>query len=352
METAAGIYARIMFSDAVSLVDPQLSDLQKAMLDATPDCIKVVSVDGKLLTMNRAGCVALNVPETSGFGMPWLSLLPEDVRPAGMEALRLAAAGQNARFGGKSISPIGTVYWDNLLTPLIGAGNQVLSILCVSRDVTEKTLLERQLEEAVQREKLLAGEMRHRIKNIFSVVSGLISIAEKQAASADTTDTATDILRGKLDALSRASDAIFARQTGGWRDADPVDVALVVPSVLQPYGDRCTVIGNSVLTRRDSMTTFALFLHELATNSVKYGALSRDEGNVLIRWVASDSTIDLTWIETGGPPVWATPKHRGFGTEMVDRMVRSAQGTINRTWCPEGLMVNLHVPNIYTSSPS
>jgi PAS domain S-box-containing protein len=166
MEAAAGIYSRIMFPGSVSEADPHLSDLQKAMLDATPDCIKVVSVDGNLLTMNRAGCVALNMPEDSGFGMPWLSLLPEDVQPAGMDALCRAAAGQTARFTGKSHSPSGTIYWDNLLTPLVDDRGLVLSILCVSRDVTEKTLLERKLEEAVDREKLLAREMRHRIKNL------------------------------------------------------------------------------------------------------------------------------------------------------------------------------------------
>jgi hypothetical protein len=234
MEAAAGIYARIMYPDAVSSADPHLSDLQKAMLDATPDCIKVVSVDGKLLTMNRAGCLALNVPENSGFGMPWLPLLPEDVHPAGTEALRKAAAGQSARFPGKSISPGGTTYWDNLLTPLIDVNGVVLSILCVSRDVTGKTLLERELEEAIERERLVAREMRHRIKNIFSVVSGLVYIAEKEAAAAGTSAAATDILRGKLDALSRASDAVFTQENGGGCDTDPVDVATIVPSVLRP----------------------------------------------------------------------------------------------------------------------
>jgi len=245
---------------------------------------------------------------------------------------------------GKSISRGGTIYWDNLLTPLIDAGGRVLSILCVSRDVTEKILLERELEEAVAREQLLAREMRHRIKNIFSVVSGLIFIAEKEAASADAPDAATEILREKLGALSRASDAVFARENGGGHDADPVDVATVIPSVLKPYGDRCSSIGHSALIRRDAMTTFALFLHELATNSVKYGALGRNDGNVMVRWAESDSTLDLTWIETGGPRISTPPERRGFGTEMVDRVVRSAQGTINRTWRPEGLVVDLHFP--------
>jgi PAS domain-containing protein len=83
MEGAAGIYTRVIFPDAVSQGDPQLSDLQRAMLDETPDCIKVVSPDGRLLTMNRAGCAALGVPRDSPFGMPWLPLLPQDVHAPG-----------------------------------------------------------------------------------------------------------------------------------------------------------------------------------------------------------------------------------------------------------------------------
>lgn len=349
MEAAAGIYTRIMFPDAASKADPHLSDMQKAMLDATPDCIKVVSVDGKLLTMNRAGCLALNVSEDSGFGMPWLPLLPEEVHPTGAEALRKAAAGQTARFPGKSVAPNGIIYWDNLLTPLVDASGQVLSILCVSRDVTEKTLLEKQLEEAVDREKLLAREMRHRIKNLFSVVSGLISLAQREASSADIPEAATEILREKLGALSRASDAVFAQENGGGGDADPADIGTVVASVLQPYGNRCTVIGKATPIRRGAVTTFALFLHELATNSVKYGALSKDGGKVTIRWTEGDNALDLTWIETGGPSIPVVPERQGFGTEMVDRVVRSTGGTIHRNWHMEGLVVDLHFPGVVQS---
>lgn len=344
MEAAAGIYSRIMFPEKVSEADPHLSDMQKAMLDATPDCIKVVSVNGDLLTMNRAGCVALDVLPDSGFGMPWLPLLPIDVQFAGAEALRRAAAGQTARFQGRSQSPVGTIYWDNLLTPLIDEAGRALSILCVSRDITEKTLLERKLEEAVDREKLLAREMRHRINNIFSVVSGLITIADKEAASAGT-QSATKILRDKLSALSRASDAVFEQGKGRDQEADRIDVATLVTSVLQPYGDRCTAVGNAALICRDAMTTLALFLHELATNSVKYGALSAAGGRVAVRWTLGDNALDLAWIETGGPKIAVPPKRHGFGTEMVDRVVQSMKGTVNRTWRSEGLVVDLHFPN-------
>jgi two-component sensor histidine kinase len=172
----------------------------------------------------------------------------------------------------------------------------------------------------------------------------LISIAEKEAVLAGPQQFATKILREKLSALSRASDAVFEQDNGGGGDADPIDVATIVPSVLRPYGNHCTAIGDAALIRRDAMTTFALFLHELATNSVKYGALSTAAGNVTVRWTTHDNQLHLTWIETGGPQIAAPPKRQGFGTEMVDRVVQSTQGSVSRTWRTEGLVVDLHFP--------
>jgi two-component sensor histidine kinase len=115
--------------------------------------------------------------------------------------------------------------------------------------------------------------------------------------------------------------------------------------VLKPYGDHCTVTGSAVSIRRETMTTFALFLHELATNSVKYGALHTDDGNVTLRWTANDKVLELTWIETGGPPATQSPERCGFGSEMVNRIVRAGGGAIHRTWRAEGLVVDLQLPN-------
>jgi len=346
MEKAAGIYAQVIFLDALSKSDPKLSDLQKSMLDATPDCIKVLSVNGRLLTMNRAGCLALNVPEDSDFGMPWLPLLPEDVHTLGKEALQKATKGQSARFTGRSVAPGGMMHWDNLLTPLVDASGHVQSILCVSRDVTAKMKLERELGDSIDRERLLSREMQHRIKNLFAVVAGLVSLAEKEATKENAAGTSMRILRGKLQALARASDAVFSEDVIADGDQGQVDLETLIRSVLEPYGDRCLISGTPTVISRKFMTTFALFLHELATNSVKYGALSIDGGDITVRWKVNDDMLDLTWVETGGPAITAFPQRQGFGSEMVDRIIRSAGGHINRTWRAEGLVADLHLPNL------
>lgn len=340
MDTAARIFAQTLFPDALSKTSPDLSELQKAMLDATPDCIKVVSIDGKLLMMNRAGCAALNVPEDSDFGMPWIPLLPVEVHALGADALQKASKGQSTRFPGKSISSAGTKYWDNLLMPLVDGSGRTLSILCVSRDVTAQTQLEIELQESIGRERLLSGEMRHRIKNLFSLVSGLILIAEKEAAQNQV--SATGVLREKLGALSRASDALFSPSPTN--STDEIDLQTCIMSVLKPYGDRCSLAGDKAAIRRNMMTTLALFVHELATNSIKYGALCKEGGKISISWVQTDESLNITWIEEGGPPISAVPNCEGFGTEMIDRILRFAGGKIIKTWKAEGLTAILELP--------
>lgn len=344
MEVSASLYKSIIYPDALASAQARLPSAQRTMLDATLDCIKILSIDGRLLDMNRAGCLALGVSADSGFGMPWLPLLPESVRKAGVEALHKAAAGESARFPGWSEAEGKTRYWDNLLTPVVDADGRVTSILCVSRDVTTKTHLERELEEAIRREKLLTREMQHRIKNLFSVVSGLISISEKEAAKDEAAGSATGILREKIIALSRASNAAFAYEETGDDSTARADVGSLVRSVLLPYGDRYRASGSQAYICNSSTTTVALFLHEFATNSVKYGAFSVEGGSVIVSWSLTDGTLELTWTESGGPPISDAPRIPGFGSEMVERLVCSVGGRIVKAWPREGLTVELSLP--------
>lgn len=124
------------------------------MLDVSVDCIKVIGLDGNLLHVNRAGCEALGIASRPMPVVPWLSLLPEDVRRDGEAALAVARNGVAARFPGRSVSPEqGVLHWDNLLTPILDAEGRTTSVLCVSRDVTAE---HRALELRRQSEERLA----------------------------------------------------------------------------------------------------------------------------------------------------------------------------------------------------
>ena len=124
--------------------------LQRDMLNASVDCIKVIQPDGNLSTMNKSGCLALlGITEPSEFGMTWLPLLPEQVRRRGRRALSVARHGKNARFAGMSQLPgQKPQYWDNILTPLKDDAGKTTTILCVSREVTQQRDAEMRLRIA------------------------------------------------------------------------------------------------------------------------------------------------------------------------------------------------------------
>ena len=129
----------------------RLTSVHTDMLNISVDCIKVIAADGTLIHMNRAGCEALGVPQDC-FGLPWLPLLPEDVWSTGEKALTRARQGTFSRFPGKSVLP-GRLpqYWDNMLTPVIGADGAVNAILCVSREVTTEYAATQALKQSEAR---------------------------------------------------------------------------------------------------------------------------------------------------------------------------------------------------------
>lgn len=341
MERVTKAIKDLIFPHGSSTALRQGLSFERSMLDASVDCIKVITVDGRLMTMNRAGCIALDVPEDSAFGMPWLPLLSSAVHAAGEQALEEARRGHSARFPGRSEKDGEIRYWDNLLTPVFDGEGIVQIILCVSRDVTVKTLLEQKLEEAVAREQLLAQEMRHRIKNLYAVVSGLISLSEKEASqSADI----PRLLREKLAAFSRVSDAIFEPSTIAPIDHDQIDMGLIVRSILRPYANKYRAEGSPCAIPRAQLTPIILFLHELATNSIKYGAFSPEGGTVHITWITEGGLVLLKWLETCGAPIRQTTRDRGFGTDMVERLARSIDGIVTREWASNGFVTELRFP--------
>lgn len=120
------------------------SSMQTDMLNISVDCIKLISLAGILINVNKAGRRALGIGDDAPLGMPWLPLLPEDVWPVGEQALASVRGGIFARFPGRSvIAGQKPQHWDNMLTPIIDKNGRPTAILCVSREVTaERDALE------------------------------------------------------------------------------------------------------------------------------------------------------------------------------------------------------------------
>ena len=197
----------------------------------------------------------------------------------------------------------------------------------------------------VQQTELLSRELSHRIKNIFAVIAGLIGLSTYRDP---VNEEFGNRLAGRISALGRAHD--FARPHsersivyGGLTGLHGMLVEL-----LSPYrgvaGERIQISGEDIPIDERSATPIALVIHELATNAVKYGALSDYEGSVEITISQDQNNVIIGWKETGGPPVTEAPSREGFGTQLSDISIRDQLGgNIERQWLPKGLEVTLTI---------
>lgn len=204
-------------------------------------------------------------------------------------------------------------------------------------DVTERKLAEEARE-------LLANEMSHRVKNLFAIAAALTGIAARTAATPQ--DMAADLSR-RLLALGHAHDLIRPSLSEQKKAAPLGDLLALLLAAYDDggsIGDRITVSVPDVMVGEGSITTMALIVHELATNCLKYGALSRVSGRLDLACTADDREIVLVWRETGGPTPKATRGQPGFGSRLVrDSVSGQLGGTIDYAWPAEGAIVTLRL---------
>jgi two-component sensor histidine kinase len=199
---------------------------------------------------------------------------------------------------------------------------------------------EEQLHAALQQQEVLTREMSHRVKNLFSLMAGMVRMSRRGAISVD--DLA-DKLVGRITALSDAH-ALVRRQ---FADGAPAATTLadIVDRILRPYGQSRWSIGGPGLPVGEKATnSLALIFHELATNAAKYGALSTEDGSVSVEWTADEHEVALIWQEVGGPTVGGATGAAGFGTRLIETTVQSAGGAIDYQWKSDGLTVQLRLP--------
>ena len=204
-------------------------------------------------------------------------------------------------------------------------------------DVTERKMAE-------EDRTLLAGEMSHRVKNLFAIAAGLTQIACRSATTPEA--MAADLTR-RLFALGQAHELV--RPTVA-HERKATTLGALIAVLLGAYddngeiGDRIRVCVPDLPVGEGSITTLALVVHELATNSLKYGALSAPGGRLAVTCGADDDEATLVWTETGGPPVPAGRGQPGFGSTLVHRsIVRQLGGSIDFDWAPDGVVVTLRV---------
>jgi two-component sensor histidine kinase len=197
-------------------------------------------------------------------------------------------------------------------------------------------------KQAEEGNELLAGEMSHRVKNLLAIATGLTNMSAKSTATA--TEMAKT-LTGRLTALGRAHDLV--RPLPGHQGHAAL-LGDLLSILLSPYEDigafsgRIRVAVPRMGIGESAATSLALVVHELATNSLKYGALSAETGVLDLSGTSDGNNLELVWRERGGPEVEAPLEGAGYGSRLVTRSVSGPLGgTIDYEWDPEGVTITL-----------
>ncbi|MEE4317527.1 MAG: CHASE domain-containing protein [Erythrobacter sp.] len=186
----------------------------------------------------------------------------------------------------------------------------------------------------------LTRELNHRVKNTLANVLSILSLTRRRTRDLDEF---ADSLEGRIRALSATHDLLTVTDWG------TTPIRSVIEAELQHFrlaiDDAILLDGPPLELAPNDALSFGLAVHELATNAAKYGALSVAEGRVTIRWqMLGDNLAEVEWRETGGPPV-ARERRRGFGTELIEKVVaHELRQPVALDFRPEGVVCVMRVP--------
>ncbi|WP_082767384.1 PAS domain S-box protein [Bosea sp. PAMC 26642] len=291
---------------------------------------------GTWITVNQRLCDMLQVAEADLIGRSANDMVEPAERGREAQELErlLSREIAHAAFEVPYQRRDGSQIWIGQTTSLVLNGHGVpLHFVSVYRDISER-------RAAQERQRFLLAELAHRSKNLLAVIQGIAGQTIRSVENlADFKTRFTQRLQGIA-----ATQDILVRQdwTGG-------DLRQLVTTQLELFDlgeGRITLSGPEVTLSADAVQSVGLALHELATNALKYGALSATTGQVRVAWYSEpDGKMALTWIEQGGPPVVA-PLRTGFGSTVLDRMAASSvDGVVELDYAKSGLRWTLAIPS-------
>ena len=228
---------------------------------------------------------------------------------------------------------------------VLSAENDSLRLLLEQTGIDARTLLvqagidEREREAADKLQKLILGELHHRIKNTLATVS---AIASQSFRAAPNIETGQKAMEGRLVALGRAHDLLMQVS---WANAS---LTHTLSSATEPYdsqgGRRFHFNGPDIKITSGAVIALAMTFNELCTNTTKFGALSVPTGRVEVAWTMDEpkQRLHLVWTESGGPAV-DLPTRQSFGTRMMKSLGQQLSGRVSLAYEPSGFVYSLDV---------
>ncbi|MCB2015405.1 MAG: PAS domain-containing protein [Sphingobium sp.] len=301
------------------------------VLTQSSDCVKLISTNGKILWMNPNGLCAMEIDDFCQIdGKDWSSLWPEAQRHFIDTSYRESVSNGGFRFLALCPTAKGSErWWDVSVTALTGPDNNLSGYLSISRDVTDAEL-------AKQAIKVSAAEMRHRLKNSYSIISSLLL---SHARGDDALEPFALEMGERIAALGRA-------QTLFEENEDECHLDALVPALTEPFTqpgcDLAYDIPSDILLGRNTADVIALAIGEFAVNSTKHGAFANGGG---IRVSArKDDHVHLIWEENSGAAVTRTSREGGQGHRLIEKIAKIRRGRFGLEWQPSGLIATLSLP--------
>ena len=306
----------------------------RAVFDQAAMGVARLTPTGEILEANDSFCALLRRPREALLGTSFQSLAHADHLDEVLASSAALLAGERETCAAERLFqvPDGEI-WIHLTASMVRVEDEPAYILAIISDISAR----KEAETATQRHqgqlRLLINELNHRVKNTLATVQ---SMAAQTLRNEPDPAIAFEKFEARLMGLSGVHD-ILTRES--WHGAALHEVAQRALRPFDEAGVRVSIEGPAVRLQPGGALTMALIFHELATNALKYGALSNIEGHVRLAWAYDPDTraLETTWTEQGGPTV-REPTRKGFGSRLIERSLRGElKGEAAMDYRPAGL---------------
>lgn len=302
------------------------------VLEQSSDCVKLLSLDGRLLWMNPNGVRSNEFDDFGNIeGQSWCTLWPETARNQIEESYTTAAGGVTSSFEAFCPTAKGADrWWDVRVTQVKGVDGLPAGFLAISRDITDAYMTRRALDLALR-------EMHHRLGNTYAIAGGLLGMFAR--GTPDREIFARDMQK-RLQALHVAQ-SMFLHDDAP-RKASELISALVAPFAGQTEALTLGELTDSVVDREQA-DAISLVLGELTVNSVKHGALSAN-GRITLQAITTDDHLQIIWAENLPYKIQKRSRPGGQGLALMAQIVKARSGNLSLEWSEFGLRVSINFP--------
>jgi PAS domain S-box-containing protein len=328
-------------ADLIERKQTELTDQRlAAIVDSSHDAIVSKDLNGLITTWNRGAERLFGYAASEMIGRSITTLIPPDRHHEEVRILTRIRRGER-------VDPYETVRKRRdgspvdvsiSVSPLRNSAGEVIGASKIARDITAR-------KRAEEQQRKLHAELDHRVKNILAAVSAIAAHTKDASSSMDDFVAALD---SRIRSMASTHELLSRSRWQGVRLRE------LLQRELAPYSSTSNtcIKGPEVILGPEAAQTTASVLHELTTNAAKYGALSKREGRVSVRWHCAPNgqapgPLAIEWLETGGPPV-KVPSNSGYGRSVITELVSyELGGTACLQFSPEGIRCQLNIPAIW-----